>query len=160
MPALPLEAYRTPGQGAGRRVASIRLIPHNRPSMNQRVKKWLTFVLRWGIAVVGIWWVISQITWRDRVTILNPNNRPAEVRLADNQPLDAREFKLIDGRTVDRFTLVSLPDTKKVTLGPAGGPTAELLALDLTWDLKRVQRLLVAPTPGGAGQWIAPPPPP
>src|SRR5438105_3265279 len=84
-------------------------------------KKWLTFTLRWGIAVIGIWWVLSQITWRDRVTLLGPNNRPAVVRLADVPPLEANEFHVLkgnkpleDGQTVLRSELVSLPDVKKV----------------------------------------------
>jgi uncharacterized protein (TIRG00374 family) len=126
--------------------------------MNQRVKKWLTFALRWGIAVVGIWWVISQITWRDRVTTLNPsNNRPVPERLADNQPLNGTAFTLLDGRVLPVGSLVSLPDVKHVTLGSAPkGPDAELLALDLSPNLKTVNRLLVAPTPGGPGQWVTP----
>src|SRR5205823_2085192 len=45
-------------------------------------KKWALFVLRWTIAVVGIWYVISNISWRDRAIILNAQNRPVQVRLA------------------------------------------------------------------------------
>src|SRR4051812_10829603 len=128
------------------RVASVHLIPHNRPSMKQRVKKWLTFTLRWGIAVVGIWWVISQITWRDRVTTLDGRNRPDIQRLADNQPLSGGPFTLLDGRVVQASEIFSLPDAKQVTLASAPrGPNAELLALDLTPNLKAVNRLLVAP---------------
>jgi glycosyltransferase 2 family protein len=125
--------------------------------MNQRVKKWLTFVLRWGIAVVGIWWVISQITWRDRVTTLDAQNRPVVERLADNQPLNGGSFTLLDGRVLPAGALSSLPDAKQVTLASAPrGPKAELLALDLTPDLKKVNRLLVAPMPGGPGEWVTP----
>jgi uncharacterized protein (TIRG00374 family) len=124
--------------------------------MTQKSKKWLTFTLRWGIAVVGIWWVLSQITWRDRVTTLNPQMRPVSQRLANTPPLDAPQFKLLDGRTVDRSELISLPDQKTVTLTDKS--TVELLGLDLSPDLKRVNRLLIAPAPGGGGpgQWITP----
>jgi uncharacterized membrane protein YbhN (UPF0104 family) len=122
--------------------------------MAPSVKKWLTFSLRWGIAVVGIWWVISQITWRDRVTILDATNRPVQVRLANNPHLGEGQFQLLDGRIVFLSDLVSEPDAKKISL--AGGQTAELLALDLTSDLKKVRRLLVAPTAGGPGQWVTP----
>ena len=66
--------------------------------------------------MVGIWWVISQITWRDRVTLLNASNRPVEERLRDNPPLDSSEFTLLDGRTVSRADLVSKPDVKRVAL--------------------------------------------
>lgn len=125
------------------------------PSKRKPLKSWLTFILRWGIAVVGIWWVISQITWRDRVTLLDANSRPVEKRLADNPPLDSSEFALLDGRRVSRSELVSKPDVKRVPLST--GQTAELLALDLTPDLKTVKRFLIVP-PGGAanapGQWV------
>jgi uncharacterized membrane protein YbhN (UPF0104 family) len=125
--------------------------------MRPKLKKSLTFTLRWAIAVVGIWWVISQITWRDRVTLLDPHNRPVEQRLADNPPLDAQQFHLIDGRTVDRAQLVSQPDAKQVTLlDTPKGVAVDLLALDLTPDLKRVNRFLVARTPGADGEWITP----
>jgi uncharacterized membrane protein YbhN (UPF0104 family) len=123
--------------------------------MSQQVKKWLKFVLRWGIAVVGIWWVMSQITWRDRVTRLDAANRPVVERLADNPPLDVPTFKLLDGRTLNRSELVNQPDQKSVTLGGQREPAA-LLALDLSADLKRVNRLLVESKPGGPGVWVAP----
>jgi uncharacterized protein (TIRG00374 family) len=122
--------------------------------MSQKRKKWLTFILRWGIAVVGIWWVLSQITWRDRVTTLSALNRPVPQRLADVPPLDAQQFKLLDGHTVDRSELISLPDQKSVTLTDKS--TAELLGLDLSPDLKRVNRLLIAPSATAPGQWITP----
>ena len=123
----------------------------------KRRKKWLTFALRWGVAVVGIGWVLSQITWRDRVTLLDANYRPVEERLEDGQPLDAQQFTLLGGRKVDRSELVSKPDAKKVTLvTPAGPVEAELLAQDLSPDLKRVNRLLIANPPGSPGTWITP----
>ena len=130
--------------------------PETPPRKPQPLKKWLMFTLRWGIAVVGIWWVLSQITWRDRVTLLGANNRPVEHRLDNNPPLESPTFKLLDGRTVSRDELVSLPDAKRVTLLGTPPTTAELLALDLTPDLKRVNRFLVAPTVGGPGQWVTP----
>jgi hypothetical protein len=134
----------------------MRLIHHNPGRMSQSVKKWLTFALRWGIAVVGIWWVVSQITWRDRVTTLDASNRPVEHRLADDQPVNATHFKLLDGRTVPRAELVSKADAKSLVLGAKNGPKVELLAMDLTDDLKRVERYLVAMQPGAPGTWIHP----
>jgi uncharacterized protein (TIRG00374 family) len=122
--------------------------------MTQKSKKWLTFTLRWGIAVVGIWWVLSQITWRDRVTTLNAQNRPVSERLAYMPPLNAAKVKLLDERVLDRSELISLPDQKTVTLTDKS--VVELLGLDLSPDLKRVNRLLIAPAPGGPGMWITP----
>jgi uncharacterized protein (TIRG00374 family) len=122
-------------------------------------RQWLTFTLRFGIAVVGIWWVISQITWRDRVLVLNPQtNRPEEKRLYDMPPMDSRQFNLLDGSIVPRSQLVHKRDEKKVTLKlPDGGMRRmDLLALDLTADLKRVERLLVIPDEGGKPVWVHP----
>jgi uncharacterized protein (TIRG00374 family) len=124
--------------------------------MSQRAKKWLTFTLRWGVAVVGVWWVISQITWRDRVTVLRANNVPQQVRIQDGQRLDAPTYRLLDGETVSRADLVSEPDQKKLTLGSKDGPTAALLAMRLTPDLKRVQQYLVADPAGGPNRWVTP----
>jgi len=123
--------------------------------MSPKSKKWLTFTLRWGIAVVGIWWVLSQITWRDRVTTLDAQTRPVSKRLADTPPLDAQQFQLLDGRTLDRSQLINLPDQKTVTLA-ADKSTVDLLGLDLSPDLKRVNRLLIAPNSTAPGQWVTP----
>jgi uncharacterized membrane protein YbhN (UPF0104 family) len=122
---------------------------------------WLTFSLRWGVAAIGIWWVISQITWRDRVLLLDwQTNRPVESRLANMPPMDARQFRLLDGLVVDRSELVHKPDQKKVTLKLPSGELwkVDLLALDLSDDLKRVERLLVLPVPGEKekGVWVQP----
>ena len=122
--------------------------------MSQKRKKWLTFTLRWAIAVVGIWWVLSQITWRDRVTILNALNRPVSERLADMPPLDAQQFKLLDGRTIDRSELISLPDQQTVTLTDQS--KVELLGLDLSPDLKRVNRFLIARKASDPAEWVPP----
>jgi uncharacterized protein (TIRG00374 family) len=122
--------------------------------MSQKRTKWLTFSLRWAIAVVGIWWVLSQITWRDRVTALNASNRPVAHRLADMPPLNASQFQLLDGQTLDRSELISLPDQKTVKL--TSGKVADLLGLDLSPNLKRVNRLLIAPTATAPGQWVTP----
>jgi uncharacterized protein (TIRG00374 family) len=134
----------------------MRVIHHNPPSMKQRVKKWITFSVRWGIAVVGIWWVLGQITWRDRVTALTQDNKPVTQRLAETPPLDATSFKLLDGRVLQRSELVSQPDQKKISMDPRGGTKVDLLAVDLSSDLKRVNRFLVGTGPGGAGVWVPP----
>jgi uncharacterized membrane protein YbhN (UPF0104 family) len=117
------------------------------------------FALRWAVAVAGIWWVVSQITWRDRVLVLNPlTNRPEEKRLADMPPPDARRFTLLDGSIVERSQLVHKPDEKRISLKHPDGHVAkvDLLALDLTEDLKSVRRLLVLPDGADKLQWIPP----
>jgi uncharacterized protein (TIRG00374 family) len=122
--------------------------------MSQKRKNWLTFALRWTIAIVGIWWVLSQITWRDRVTALDANNRPVQHRLANSPPLDAAQFQLLDDQTLDRAQLISLPDQKTVKL--TSGQVVNLLGLDLSPNLKKVNRLLIAPSATAPGQWVTP----
>jgi uncharacterized protein (TIRG00374 family) len=134
----------------------------NKPRRRRAVPWWLTFTLRWGIAVVGIWWVISQITWRDRVLMLDAEtNRPVPKRLANMPPVDAPRFKIHKtNEIVDRSQLLHKRDENKVTLRLPGGELrkVDLLALDLSDDLKKVERLLVLPAPGEKekGLWVQP----
>jgi uncharacterized protein (TIRG00374 family) len=122
--------------------------------MSQKRTNWLFFALRWTIAVVGIWWVLSQITWRDRVTALDASNRPVAHRLADMPPLNASQFQLLDGQTLNRSELISLPDQKRVKLG--SGQVVDLLGLDLSPNLKSVNRLLIARSATAPGEWVGP----
>ena len=140
--------------------------------MNQRAKKWIKFVLRWGIAVVGIWWVVAQMEFRDRVWILDGKYHPVPAKLsayADRGEQSAvfEIYDPIDGhkRVVPRKEVVSRPDQKETVIAyyPAGTTRAttsekhgKLLALELSDELKRVQRILVEDSERGEGTWIAP----
>jgi len=105
------------------------------------------FVLRWGIAVAGIWWVISQMTLRDHVTIFNDDYPwPTQATLARPANDKSTAFVIHDPRSGEQKTLrrnetVNLPDRKTVEL--ADGTRASLLALDLSEDLRRVNRLII-----------------
>jgi glycosyltransferase 2 family protein len=59
--------------------------------MSPRTKKTATFVLRWGIAVAGVWYVLAKTSFHDRVLIVDAQNQPHAVRVWN----DARET---DGR--------------------------------------------------------------
>ena len=142
-----------------------------KPDRRANAKKWAKFLLRWTIAVVGIGWVVLNTPLYDKVTIVNPlTMRPQKVTLAEEFHEDATHARVIDPvtrlpRTVSRDELVNSPDIKTVLVrAPAGtrpdgtriAGTAKrkLLALDLSDDLKRVQRFLVErETTGGAG-WL------
>lgn len=143
----------------------MRMIVHNPPPMSDqaslspraKAKKWLMFLLRWGIAVVGIWWVVSKITWRDRVIELGPHDWPREVRLAEMPDLNAAEFKTLDGRSVRRSELVNKADQATVVIRTSeGNRKVELLALKLSEDLKQVHRFLIKPSAEGAPEWKSP----
>src|SRR5437764_9134659 len=97
--------------------------------MNQRARKWIKFVLRWGVAVVGIWWVVAQMDFRDRVWILDSKNHPVPAKLSaypdkGEQSALFEIYDVIDGhrRVVARNEVVNRPDQKETTLAyfPAG----------------------------------------
>lgn len=130
--------------------------------MNQRLTKWAKFTLRWGIAVVGITLVVRNMYFRDRVTFLDDQMRPVQAAVVGRD--DARQtFRVIDPRDgkhrqVARDELVNQPDRQnQQILIHADHETKKvyLLALDLSGDLKSVNRLLVADTPDGPGRWIS-----
>ena len=58
----------------------------------QGKKKWLTFALRWGIAVAGITYVLWNLHFRDHVSVLTPSLDLANVQVFGAPPEDAAEF--------------------------------------------------------------------
>ena len=117
---------------------------------NKRAKRLVMTLLRWTIAVVGIGYVVAKTPLYDSVLIVSPtNNRPVKVRLAEELPDNFTTARIIDPqsgqvRTVSRSDLVNPPDTKTVLVRePIGVQRRKLLALDLSDDLKSVERFLV-----------------
>jgi uncharacterized protein (TIRG00374 family) len=130
--------------------------------MRSSVKKWGKFLARWTIAVIGIGWVVLNTPLYDKVTIINPQTqRPIKVTLAEELGDKFTVAKIIDPDTravkeVARDDLVNAPDTKTVMVREDSGVRKrKLLALDLSDDLKTVQRFLVE-GPDGRGEWIPP----
>jgi uncharacterized protein (TIRG00374 family) len=133
-------------------------------SQKSRRKKWLMFALRWTIAIVGIWYVIANISWRDRALVLDENNHPVEARLWEPAEEGAASVMILDPRSgaitpVPRAQLVNAPNPKQkdvtVTL-PEGTRRLPLLAVDLTDDLRHADKLLVQDPHSGKGMWISP----
>jgi uncharacterized protein (TIRG00374 family) len=137
------------------------------PDRRAKAKKWAKFLLRWTIAVVGIGYVVIKTPLYDTVTMIDPDKMvPVKATLAEELPDTAGQAKIIDPvtkqvRTVSRDELVNTPDTKTVYVrddSPAGGGKPRkrtLLALDLSEDLKKVQRLLIK-RDDGKGEWVTP----
>jgi glycosyltransferase 2 family protein len=120
--------------------------------------KLLKFLLRWGIAVVGIWWIVSQITFRDRVNLIQPNGTVASMALIHSVPEDSTTFPVESITTpVPRSALVSRPDRKTVELiqpdAPGGKLTVPLLGmhLDRTEPTNPHADALIVADPSGAG---------
>lgn len=132
--------------------------------MRDRAKKYLMFSMRWGIAVLGIWWVVSNMSWRDHVLALDADNRPFRAPLATRDAAEtAQSFDIVDPtngqtRTLPRTQVINKPEKKnpRVTrLTPDGPKQVPLLGLDLSGqDLRTVERLLVEED--GKSVWIAP----
>src|SRR4051794_7534322 len=45
--------------------------PPPKPTPRERAMKALKFLFRWGIAVLGIWWVLSQMSFSDTILVAN-----------------------------------------------------------------------------------------
>ncbi len=122
------------------------------------VKKLLFTILRWGVAVAGIAWVISNMSLHDRAELLDSKNKPVVVVL--RQP-PGENFSTIDvvypqqyAGVHQRAELVNKPDLKSVTL--LDGSQDKLLAVRLSDDLKTCQALLVLDAASDSGRWVTP----
>jgi glycosyltransferase 2 family protein len=130
-------------------------------------KHWLMFGLRWGIAVVGVWWVVAHMSIRDQAWVIlnHATNRPVQVSLESSVGENAATYPVIvpsTGNVVDvpREFVVNEPDQKTVTRLQAGSrKQVQLLGLDLAGDINhtaRVMRLLVADSLTANAVWVAP----
>lgn len=88
-------------------------------------KKWLMFILRWGIAVAGIWYVLSNISWSDRVLIQSPKDGwPVACKLAAPADETSTTFQIIDEngkvRSVNVDELIVKADPVKINVREHG----------------------------------------
>jgi uncharacterized protein (TIRG00374 family) len=117
------------------------------------------FLIRWGIAVVGIWWVISKMSWHDHVWgILPGQTMPTrDLVLADSNARDEDPaYRVyVSGKvvTLERNDVVNQPDRDNLKV-VADGQMKYVVGVDLSPDLKQAKRLLVADKPDGpTAQW-------
>jgi uncharacterized protein (TIRG00374 family) len=87
--------------------------------MTDRTRKWLKFTVRWGIAALGVWWVVSNINFTDRVLTLDPATaRPEYVAVLDDAKEEAAEFRVAARgeapRRVERGDLWVRPDRASI----------------------------------------------
>ncbi len=111
-----------------------------------------------GIAVVGIWWVVSQLSLRDHVLLLDDKNIPIRTPLVAAPAKKGGDYVVLDPRTggqrsVARDRLVNSPDRPGL-LKLRDGRSVRLLALDL--DKTRAGWLLVKSEGSEKAEWIAP----
>jgi len=132
--------------------------------MRQSARQWVLFILRWGIAAVGIIWVLGQMSFRDYALVLDEDNRPVRAVVTSLASEDASSYEILDPHTgqrrvVSAARVVNPPQRPGETVQivtAEGRQTVQLLALDLDRDLTRVRRLLVASPVDGTGQWVVP----
>src|SRR5580704_14771756 len=94
--------------------------------MKKQAKKWLKFSLRWGIAVIGVYLVVKNIAFRDRVIVLDSAGiDKVEARvLGDAKDTDATfrilavgaNDKQLHEQVVERESLWAKPDRAKIAV--------------------------------------------
>ena len=67
------------------------------------------FALRWGIAIVGVWWVVSNMSLRDKVWVLDEANIPHVATLAEPAGEDEDFFTIWDPQTGQKRNLNLAP---------------------------------------------------
>jgi hypothetical protein len=127
--------------------------------MNTTVKKWAKFVLRWGIAALGIGIVLAKTSFYDRVMILGPGNQIQTVRIAQGISEDATQFQEVEPAKValSREQLWTPPDRSTVIL--TNRQTAKLLAVhpqDPQQANQPPRELLIQDPTSGKNQIIPP----
>jgi uncharacterized protein (TIRG00374 family) len=131
--------------------------------MTPRAKHWLKFSLRWGVAVLGIGWVLWGITFRDRTTVLEAaTNLPFYVQVLDDAREDQTHYRIahtVNGvRSVEEVTRDQLwvrPDRKTVDLktdNPTKTDRRPLLAVKPTGG--RARQVVVKDPATGHGEIV------
>jgi uncharacterized protein (TIRG00374 family) len=98
----------------------------------QRLKKWLTFAVRWGIAIGGITLVLWNISFHDRVQVLDPSdNSLHKVRVLGRATDADLEFTIVppgggEPRRVSRDELWVRPGRTSVLVRMPGGEVRKL----------------------------------
>jgi hypothetical protein len=130
----------------------------------QRVIKIAKFVIRWGIAVFGIWYVLSLMSWHDRVWgILPGQSMPLRGGLnvvgTGARDTDA-EFHVIDPRSkktivLPRDQVANERDKYKMPV-TFNGRRQFVVGVDLFDDLKQANRVLLSDSPDGPNAiWVS-----
>jgi hypothetical protein len=120
--------------------------------------KFARFLVRWGIAVVGIWWVISKMSWHDHVWALLPGQSvpTKDLTLTDLRADESSDFYdvVVSGKPVVLLhdQVINPPDRDNLReFDKQSGNVKCVVGVDLSADLKQARRLLVADKADGQG---------
>lgn len=98
--------------------------------MNPKAKKILRFTVRWGIAVAGIYWVLSNISLYDRVLTIGPDGWPVSLRVIGETQENDASYKVEepDGeeKILPRSDLLVRPDRPRVIVKLPDGKTEKV----------------------------------
>ena len=124
--------------------------------MNKTVRKIASFTVRYGIAVVGIWWVVANMSIADHAIVLDQNGQPQKVIV--EQQVAEGSYRISESdrsREISERDMINAPDRAKVKL--ASGHELYLRGMDLAGDRPdAVVKLLVSDTATGSARWISP----
>jgi len=149
------------------KVANSRIFPENSLRMKKpsRSGKMLKFAGRWGIAIVGLWYVLaySPTSWHDQVLALPATGKtPVWLSLATPAAETDVQFKLAEKIIVppstrptdvlDRNHVLNPPESKKI-FAYLGTEKRRVLGMDLSADLKTTRRVLLANAQGDEAKW-------
>lgn len=132
---------------------------HNAARVSREgVQRWLFFALRWGIAVLGIGYVVWNLNLRDHVWVLDEaTSRPVVATVVGSPPEDTWPLRVVlpDGseREVQRSEVLIRPDRRFVELA-ADGQRVTVLALDVLPGATLPRRVLVAGGRAEPGRWV------
>jgi len=130
--------------------------------MRKQVFQISKFLIRWGIAVVGIWWVLSRMSWHDQVLAILPGQTmPQMLTLVGESAGETdSEYRVKDPRnkdaviTLQAHAVINAPDRDKMTVTESLR-RQYVVGVDLTSDLKRARNLLLADTPTSpTARWV------
>lgn len=92
--------------------------------MKHNARKWMTFTLRWAVAIAGIYWVLAQTPFTDKLSLVNSANEIVQPDVLHDPPEDAAQFQVREhnGRvhTVSRDEVWTQPDRRTVHIKFAG----------------------------------------
>src|SRR6185437_1612920 len=103
--------------------------------MKHKARKWFTFSIRWGIAIAGIWWVLSKTPFHDQLIFVAGNGKLVRAQVLNEPAEDAPQFKVYDKatgttQTIARSHVWTQPDESSVKAELEGKlQKAKLLAI-------------------------------
>jgi uncharacterized protein (TIRG00374 family) len=116
-------------------------------------------LLRWGVALAGVWYVVAHLSIRDQAwVILDPaTNRPQHLSLEQPTAEFAPVFPVrVNGQVqnVPRDRIINEPDVKQVAVRATDGTPRKVSLLGVQTNGDVVQRFLVADTSDSPGRWV------